>query len=120
MSKIRVLVTRPEGQLDRLIEVLAQAQIDSQCLPMLALSALNEPADEQAIELQLSRLAEQQLAIFIKSNPCSSHFETDFSSKGVAITPKLSWRLIDISWPHSFSVSLVSSNRFTNLRSEPR
>ena len=68
MSKVRVLVTRPEGQRDRLIEVLAQAQIDSQCLPMLALSALHEPADEQAIELKLSRLAEQQLAIFISSN----------------------------------------------------
>ena len=68
MGKVRVLVTRPEGQRDRLIEVLAQAQIDSRCLPMLALSALCEPADEQAIEQQLSRLAEQQLAIFISSN----------------------------------------------------
>ena len=68
MGRIRVLVTRPEGQQDRLIDILAQAQIESECLPMLVLSALDEAADKQRMSEQLLRLADQQLAIFISSN----------------------------------------------------
>ena len=68
MGNLRVLVTRPEGQQDQLVEVLAQADIDSRCLPMLALSALSHPADKRRINNQLARLTHQQLAIFISSN----------------------------------------------------
>ena len=67
-SKLRVLVTRPAGQSDRLVDVLADAGITASCLPLLNLEAVTEAAKIESIKKQLQRLGKQDFVIFISSN----------------------------------------------------
>lgn len=65
---IRVLVTRPAGQADRLVDVLEDAGITASCLPLLHLKAVTEIAKVEAIKKQLLQLSRQDFVIFISSN----------------------------------------------------
>ena len=67
-SKLRVLVTRPAGQSDRLVDVLADAGITASCLPLLNLEAVTEAAKIESIKKQLQQLGKQDFVIFISSN----------------------------------------------------
>jgi len=67
-SKLRVLVTRPAGQSDRLVDVLADAGITASCLPLLNLEAVDEVAKVESIKKQLLQLGQQDFVIFISSN----------------------------------------------------
>ena len=65
---MRVLVTRPAGQSDRLVDVLANKGITASCLPMLNLEAVNDALKIEAIKKQLLQLSQQDFVIFISSN----------------------------------------------------
>ena len=67
-SKLRVLVTRPAGKSDRLVDVLADAGITASCLPLLNLEAVTEAAKIEPIKKQLQQLGKQDFVIFISSN----------------------------------------------------
>ena len=67
-AKLRVLVTRPAGQSDRLVDVLADAGITASCLPLLNLEAVDEVAKVESIKKQLLQLGQQDFVIFISSN----------------------------------------------------
>jgi uroporphyrinogen-III synthase len=66
--KMRVLVTRPAGQADRLVDVLEDAGITVSCLPLLHLKAVTEAEKIAAIKKQLLLLSQQDFVIFISSN----------------------------------------------------
>lgn len=65
---MRVLVTRPAGQADRLVDVLEDAGITVSCLPLLHLKAVTEAEKIAAIKKQLLLLSQQDFVIFISSN----------------------------------------------------
>ena len=65
---MRVLVTRPTGQADRLVDVLEDAGITVSCLPLLHLKAVTEAEKIAAIKKQLLLLSQQDFVIFISSN----------------------------------------------------
>lgn len=64
----RVLVTRPAGQADRLVHVLADAGITASCLPLLNLEAIDTVEQLAQIKKQLQQIHQQHFAIFISSN----------------------------------------------------
>ena len=66
--KVRVLVTRPAGQSDRLVDVLENKGITASCLPMLNLEAVNDTLKIAEIKKQLLQLSQQDFVIFISSN----------------------------------------------------
>ena len=66
--EMRVLVTRPAGQADRLVDVLEDAGITVSCLPLLHLKAVTEAEKIAAIKKQLLLLSQQDFVIFISSN----------------------------------------------------
>ena len=67
-ASVRVLVTRPAGQADRLVHVLADAGISASCLPLLNLEAVKAEEKVAQIKKQLQQLHQQSFAIFISSN----------------------------------------------------
>lgn len=65
---IKVLLTRPARQADRLATVLKAHGFEPLCLPMLELSAINELAQVETVKSRIQQLGDCDLAIFISSN----------------------------------------------------
>jgi len=83
--KMRVLVTRPAGQSDRLVDVLTDAGIKTSCLPLLHLNAVTDTAKIEAIKKQWLPLSQQDFVIFISSNAVK--YTADFLAKHNLIWP---------------------------------
>ena len=62
---MRVLVTRPAGQADRLCELIEANGWDVERLPAIEIT---EPQDTAALEAMVSRLDEFDLAVFVSAN----------------------------------------------------
>lgn len=116
-AKRRVLITRPAGQTDRLVHVLADAGITASCLPMLNLEAVETAAQVAHIKKQLQQLQQQSFAIFISSNAVK--YTAAFMQQNDLIWPATlacipiggatAKAIQDVSWPLDKS-DIVDSN----------
>ncbi|MGB1191563.1 MAG: uroporphyrinogen-III synthase [Pseudomonadales bacterium] len=113
-ANARVLVTRPAGQSDRLVDVLADAGIVSSCLPMLSLDIVTEASKCEQIKKQLHQLDQQDFAIFISSNAVkytAEFLEQDNKLKWPSTLPCIpiggatAQAICDLGWPLDKNVS---------------
>ena len=89
-----VLITRPEGQRDRLATVLADAGIASRFLPLLSLRAVTEPAQVESVKTQISAISTSDLAIFISTNAVNyagHFFESCVCEQGAGLEDTQQW-----------------------------
>ena len=125
-ANVRVLVTRPAGQADRLVHVLADAGITASCLPMLNLEAVDAVAQVAQIKQQMQQLHQQDFAIFISSNAVK--YTAEFMQKYHLTWPKTlacipiggatAKALQDLNWPIDKKMSSDMSNSLSAYSSE--
>lgn len=117
-AKRRVLITRPAGQTDRLVHVLADAGISASCLPMLNLEAVEAVAQVAHIKKQLQQLQQQSFAIFISSNAVKytaefmqqNHLTWPATLACIPIGGATAKAIQDVSWPLDKSDIVDSSD----------
>ena len=76
LTRLKVLVTRPEGQAAGLLAALEQAGAQACHYPVMAISALTEPEHIQQCKQRIMALDEYQQVIFISSN--AVHYGVDW------------------------------------------